>query len=254
MCQSKSGEGGIRTPVDPEAQPDFESGAFNRSATSPAWEGICRHAKLSWRWLGSKNAPAMSTAPDLARSTDGTLARAHLWAMGIPGFALLTALGANVYVPLPPDGVPMTLQTLFVVLAAICLGPRAGAASMLLYVAAGAVGVPLFAQGEVGLAVILGQTGGYIVGFVLCQPVVGLIVRRPDGLPRGWLALIAGVLAAHAVVFAVGVPWLAIVRGFPLERAIEGGLVPFLPGMVVKSAIAVLIGLVVAPWCVRRVW
>ena len=196
----------------------------------------------------------MTNAPDLAQPTDQALSRASLWALGIPGFALLTAFGAHINVPLPPDGVPMTLQTLFVVLAALCLGPRAGALSMLLYIAAGVVGVPLFAEGEVGLAVILGQTGGYILGFVLCQPAVGLIVRRPDGLPRGWLALIAGVLAAHAVVFAVGVPWLAIVRGFTLERAIEGGLIPFLPGMVVKSAIAVLIGLAVAPWCVRRVW
>lgn len=196
----------------------------------------------------------MANAPDLTQSTHRSASRAHFWALGIPGFALLTAFGAHINVPLPPDGVPMTLQTLFVVLAALCLGPRAGALSMLLYIAAGAVGVPLFAEGEVGLAVILGQTGGYILGFVLCQPVVGLIVRRPDGLPRGWLALIAGVLAAHAVVFAVGVPWLAIVRGFALERAIEGGLIPFLPGMVVKSAIAVLIGLAVAPWCVRRVW
>ena len=196
----------------------------------------------------------MASTPDLTRSTDDALTRAHLWALGIPGFALLTALGAHISVPLPPDGVPMTLQTLFVVLAALCLGPKAGMLSMLLYIAAGMVGVPLFADGEVGLAVILGQTGGYIVGFALCQPIVGMIVRRPDGLPRGWLALIAGVLAAHAIVFAIGVPWLAIVRGFTLGRAIEGGLVPFLPGMVVKSAIAVLIGLAVAPWCMRRVW
>ena len=250
----KAERGGFEPPMTTKAIPDFESGAFNRSATSPARGGICRHAAPSWRSCAGKNARVMSTAPDLARSTDRSLTRAHLWAMGIPGFALLTALGANVYVPLPPDGVPMTLQTLFVVLAAICLGPRAGAASMLLYVVAGAVGVPLFAEGEVGLTVILGQTGGYIVGFVLCQPVVGLIVRRRDGLPRGWLAIVAGVVAAHAVIFALGVPWLAIVRGFTLARAIEGGLIPFLPGMVVKSAIAVLIGLLVAPWCVRRVW
>ncbi|MFI4882232.1 MAG: biotin transporter BioY [Phycisphaerales bacterium JB064] len=196
----------------------------------------------------------MASSPDLTHSTDDALTRAYLWALGIPGFALLTALGAHISVPLPPDGVPMTLQTLFVVLAALCLGPKAGTLSMLLYIVAGMVGVPLFADGEVGLGVILGQTGGYIVGFALCQPIVGMIVRRSDGLPRGWLALIAGVLAAHAIVFAIGVPWLAIVRGFTLGRAIEGGLVPFLPGMVVKSAIAVLIGLVVAPWCMRRVW
>jgi biotin transport system substrate-specific component len=196
----------------------------------------------------------MPQNPGLTRTADRALSRATLWGLGIPGFALLTAAGAHVNVPLPPDGVPMTLQTLFVVLAALCLGPRAGSLSMLLYIAAGAVGVPLFAEGEVGLAVILGQTGGYIVGFVACQPVVGAIVKRPDGLPRGWLAIVVAVLSAHAVVFAFGVPWLAIVRGFTMARAIEGGLLPFLPGMVVKSVIAVLVGLAVAPWCVRRVW
>jgi len=174
--------------------------------------------------------------------------------MGIPGFALLTAAGAHIGVPLPPDGVPMTLQTLFVVLAAMCLGPRAGTFSMVTYMLAGMVGVPLFAEGEVGLAVILGQTGGYIVGFVACQPVVSWIVKRPDGYPRGWLAVVAAVLAAHAIVFAIGVPWLAVVRGFSLGRAIEGGMVPYLPGMVIKSIIAVLIGLVCMPWCMRRVW
>lgn len=148
----------------------------------------------------------------------------------------------------------MTLQTLFVVLAALCLGPKAGSMSMGLYVLAGVVGVPMFAGGAVGLEVILGQTGGYLLGFIACQPVVGWIVRGRDGLPRGWLALVAGVLAAHAVVFAIGVPWLAVVRDFTIGRAIEGGLVPFLPGMVAKSIAAVLIGLVVAPWCVRRIW
>ena len=196
----------------------------------------------------------MDQSRELGSGNAASISRSHLWTIGIPGFALLTALGAHVNVPLPPDGVPMTLQTLFVVLAALCLGPRAGTLSMLAYVAAGIVGVPMFAQGEVGLAVILGQTGGYIVGFVLCQPVVGLIVRGRDGLPRGWLAIVLAVLAAHAVVFAVGVPWLALVRGFSLQRAIEGGLVPFLPGLVVKSVIAAMVEMLATPWCVRRVW
>lgn len=202
------------------------------------------------RSLSHDHTSAPPTTSDLTQG----LTRAHFWALGVPGFALLTALGAQVAIPTPPDGVPMTLQTLFVVLAAMCLGPRAGAMSMGLYVLAGMVGVPMFAEGAVGLEVILGQTGGYLVGFIACQPVVGWIVRGRDGTPRGWLAIVLAVLAAHAVVFAIGVPWLAAVRGFTLERAIVGGMVPFLPGMVAKSITAVLIGLVVMPWCVRRVW
>ncbi|MBX3323832.1 MAG: biotin transporter BioY [Phycisphaeraceae bacterium] len=174
--------------------------------------------------------------------------------MLVPGFALLTSLGAHVAVPLPPDGVPMTMQTLAVLLAAMCLGPRLGAASMGLYVLMGIVGASVFAEGEKGAAAILGQTGGYLVGFVACQPVVGWIVKRRDGSVRGWGALVVAVLAAEIVIFGVGVPWLAVVNGFGIERALEGGLYPFLPGAVIKGAIAVLIGRVAVPWASRRLW
>jgi len=198
------------------------------------------------------HAPDLTAQPDLAnRLADRRLL---LRAGGGVFFWLATALGAHVAVPLPPDGVPMTLQTLAVVLAALCLGPKVGTLAMVGYALAGMAGVPMFADGSVGLAVILGQTGGYIVGFALCQPVVARIVRRPDGTVRGWGGLVLAVLAGHAVIFAVGVPWLAVVRGYSLWRAVEGGMLPFLPGMVVKAAIAVLIGRLVAPWCARKVW
>ena len=169
-------------------------------------------------------------------------------------FTLLVGLGAQVAVPLPPDGVPMTLQTLFVVLAALCIGPKLGTGAMLLYIATGMIGAGVFAQGEAGLAVLAGQTGGYFVGFVACQPVIHALVKRPDGSVRGWLALVAAVLAGHLVIFAVGVPWLGFVRGFTVERALAGGFYPFVPWMLVKAALAVLIGLRVHPRAVRRLW
>ncbi len=169
-------------------------------------------------------------------------------------FALLTSLGAQVSIPLPPDGVPMTLQTLAVLCAALCLGPRLGAVSMLLYLLLGVLGGAVFAQGSKGLAVLLGQTGGYLVGFVLCQPVVGMIARRRDGAPRGWLAMIAAVLAGNAVVFALGVPWLALTNGYGLGRALEGGFYPFIPGLIVEAIAAVAIGRLAAPMASRRPW
>ncbi|MEZ6235855.1 MAG: biotin transporter BioY [Phycisphaerales bacterium] len=169
-------------------------------------------------------------------------------------FTLLTSFAAQIAVPLPPDGVPMTLHTLVVLLAALRLGPRLGAMSMVFYLAVGLAGAPVFSRGSAGLGVMLGQTGGYIVGFVLCQPVVHWIAVRRDGSVRGWLALVAAMTAAHAVVFAVGVPWLGVVRGFGAWRAIEGGLLPFVPGTIVKTVLAVLIGLWVAPLSVRRMW
>lgn len=169
-------------------------------------------------------------------------------------FALLTSLGAQVAVPLPPDGVPMTLQTLAVLCAALCLGPRLGTGSMLIYLLLGILGGAVYAQGSKGVGVLLGQTGGYLVGFLLCQPVIGTIARRRDGAPRGWLAMIAAVLAGNAIVFGLGVPWLAITNGFGLGRALEGGLYPFIPGLIVKSIAAVAIGRIAAPLAARRPW
>lgn len=169
-------------------------------------------------------------------------------------FALFTSLGAHVAIPLPPDSVPMTLQTLAVLLAALCLGPRVGAMSMALYLLVGVLGGAVFAEGSKGVLVLAGQTGGYLIGFLLCQPVVGAIARRRDGSVRGWLAMIAAVLAGNAVVFAIGVPWLALVNGYGPARAIEGGLYPFLPGLVVKSIAAVVIGRLAAPLAAKRPW
>ena len=167
---------------------------------------------------------------------------------GAGTFALLTGLAAQISVPTPPDGIPTTLQTLVVVLAAAGLGAKWGTASMLIYIAAGILGAPLFAERSVGLAVILGQTGGYIVGFVLCQPVVHWLVRDGAGKVRAWpFALLAGI-AAHAIIFAIGVPWLWFthcvldgISDFTPLRAIQGGLFPFIPGTIIKSALAAAI-------------
>lgn len=174
--------------------------------------------------------------------------------LGVLTFPFLVGLGAQLAVPLPPDGVPMTLQTLAVVLAALCLGPKLGTISMLLYVVVGTAGAAIFAGGEKGLGAIVGQTGGYLVGFVLCQPVIVAIIKRPDGSIRGWGAMTLAMLAGHAVIFAIGVPWLAIVNGFGLTRALEGGLYPFIPGTIVKTLAAVYIGRLAAPWASRRIW
>jgi biotin transport system substrate-specific component len=170
------------------------------------------------------------------------------------GFTWLTTVSAFVAVPLPPDGVPMTLQTLAVLLAALCIGPRLGMASMVLYLVVGMVGAGVFAQGEKGIVAILGQTGGYLLGFVVCQPVVGRIARRRDGSVRGWLAMAVAVLAGEAVIYGIGVPWLAWTNGFGFWRAVEGGLLPFLPGAVIKAALAVLIGRLAAPLSSRNAW
>lgn len=176
--------------------------------------------------------------------------------LGVTGFALLTALSGQDWlaIPLPPDGVPMTLQTLAVILAAMSLGPRLGAASLGLYLLVGVLGAGVFAEGSKGLGAILGQTGGYLLGFLACQPVIGWCVKRRDGTLRRWPGVLAGALAGHAVIFGLGVPWLAVVNGFGPARALEGGFYPFIPGTILKTALAVVIGVHAAPWSHRRGW
>ncbi len=195
--------------------------------------------------------PARETTAPRADLSISTL---ELRILGTLLFTLLTSLGALIAIPLPPDGIPMTLQTLAVVMAALCLGPRLGVASMALYLAVGMVGAGVFADGSAGLAVLTSQTGGYLVGFIACQPVITSIIRRRDGSVRGWGALILAVLAGHAVIFALGVPWYAFVHGYTPERAVMGGLVPFLPGLALKTAIAVLLGRYAAPLAMKRIW
>lgn len=203
---------------------------------------------------------APTASSHLDRASSGLL-HLLLRALAVPGFALLTALGAVVAIPLPPFGVPQTLQTLMVLLCALALGPKLGMASMLVYIAAGIVGVPLFAEGEAGLVTILGQTGGYLLGFVACQPVAHAIIRRPDGAVRGWGSVVVAGLAVHAVVFAIGVPWLYLVRNLDpqadpitLGRAVFGGFVVFIPGTVIKVAIATLLAVMFLPGVARRLW
>ena len=205
----------------------------------------------------------------IAGSLDDALDEASLTALlrliGVLLFPILMGLTCqlsfNLAIPIPPFGVPLTLQTLWVLLAALSIGPRFGMLSMLIYVLAGAVGVPIFAGGEAGMLTILGQTGGYLIGFVLCQPVVAAIVRRPDGAVRGWGAMILAVLAAHLVIFAIGVPWLWAVRRLDPEtpaisfvEAVHGGFVVFIIPMLIKAGIAVLIGRWVAPLASKRIW
>ena len=150
-------------------------------------------------------------------------------------FAALTALAAQVSVPMVP--VPMTLQSLAVVLAGGVLGSRLGVAAMVLYLAAAAVGLPVLSDGRRGIEALTGPTAGYLVGFILAAAAVGMAARR------GWLKRpipgIALLSAAHLLILLPGAVWLA--RGIGWSDAFAGGFTPFLIGAVVKSAAAWLI-------------
>ena len=150
-------------------------------------------------------------------------------------FAALTAAGAQVSVPMVP--VPMTLQSLAVVLAGAVLGPRWGVAAMALYLGAAAVGVPALSEGRSGIAAVTGPTAGYLMGFVLAAWACGVAGER-DWLKRPLIGV--GVLsAAHLLILVPGAAWLA--RGIGWTDALAGGFAPFLIGAVVKSVVAWLI-------------
>ena len=197
-------------------------------------------------------ATAAELSPALAR---------NLRIAGVLGFAGLTAVAAHVAIPIQPYGIPISLQTLAVSMCALTMGARLGALSMVLYIVLGAVGLPMFAGGESGYEYVFGQTGGYLAGFVVAQPIVAIIARSQFG--SGWLqvgrrggpiAVCTAVLAGHVVVLVLGVTWLKLVRDvsgidvISWSSAWFWGCVVFLPVMFAKAGLAAIFG----PWLIER--
>jgi biotin transport system substrate-specific component len=140
------------------------------------------------------------------------------------------------------SSVPVTLQTLGVMLAGLVLGARLGALSVLVYLAIGAAGVPVFAGGAAGLATFAGPTGGYLIAFPLGAFVTGLIAFR-RGEFRPARAFAAAIVGGILVVYAIGIPVLAWRTGLDLgEAARLGGLI-FLPGDLIKAGLATVVAI-----------
>jgi biotin transport system substrate-specific component len=161
----------------------------------------------------------------------------RLTIVGVVGFALALAAASQVAIPLPFTPVPITLQPMIVVLAGLMLGPVAGVASMVLYLAAGAAGLPVFAPiGAPGVARFFGPTGGYLIAYPAAAFVAGALGRRAPSLIGRWLAATAG----SAVILLGGVAELTIING-SLTRAIAIGLTPFALLDIVKAFVAAVI-------------
>ncbi len=180
----------------------------------------------------------MNTAsPTLANrvwpaASSNRLLRAAL--LAILGSALV-AVCAQVNVPMVP--VPMTLQTLAVLAIGGAYGSRLGATTLALYALEGVVGLPVFAQFKAGPAILMGPTGGYIVGFIAAAGLVGFLAER--GFDRNVVKMFAAMLLGAAVLYIPGLAWLStFVGGF--ARAVELGLIPFIAGDLVKAALAAL--------------
>lgn len=150
--------------------------------------------------------------------------------------SVLVALSAQVAVALPFSPVPVTGQTLAVLTVGMLLGARRGALSLILYVAEGAAGLPVFAGGSLGLARLVGPTAGYLVGFILAAWAAGWLAERgwDRTIPRTALAMILG----NAIIYLFGLLWLgAFVGG---ARVLQTGLYPFLAGDAIKVVLAML--------------
>ncbi|MGE5554560.1 MAG: biotin transporter BioY [Betaproteobacteria bacterium] len=158
----------------------------------------------------------------------------------VAAIALLTAVIsalAYVTVPIPLSPVPLSGQSFGVMLAGALLGPYLGPLAVLTYLLLGLAGLPVFAGGHAGPGVLFGPTGGYLWGFVAGSWVIGLLTDVRKKQPA-WKTLLGIALGGIVVVYALGVSQFALVAGFSLRRALAVGVLPFLPGDLVKAAAA----------------
>lgn len=155
----------------------------------------------------------------------------------IAGTALMT-LAAKIQIPFWP--VPMTLHTMAVMAFAVGFGPRIAVSIFLAYLAAGAVGLPVFSgspERGIGLAYMAGPTGGYLLGFLVASWLVGTLAAG-----KGPLGCIGAMLAGMVLIYAIGVAWLAAF--VPADQLLAAGVLPFLLGDLVKIGIVAAAGLV----------
>jgi biotin transport system substrate-specific component len=180
----------------------------------------------------------------LADSLPGAWARDA--ALVLAGAALMTLM-TQIAIPVPPSPVPITGQTLAVVLCGAGLGAARGSLAMLLWAAVGLF-LPVYSGGGSGLEHLTGATGGYIVGFVVAAYVVGRLAER--GADRHALVAFAAFVAGQAIVFGFGVPWLKVSADMSWSLAVHDGFVLFIVGGLIKAAVAAAV--LPSAWALAR--
>jgi len=172
------------------------------------------------------------TLADLALPRAGVLTNLGL----IVGASLVTALAAQLAVPVAWSPVPITGQTFAVTLSGAVLGARRGFFAQVLYLLEGALGLPVFAAGGAGAAVFAGPTAGYLLAFPLAAGLTGALAQR--GWDRRFATMLPAMLIGSVPVFALGLAQLS--RFIPADRLLAAGLFPFLPGDLLKATLAAL--------------
>lgn len=173
------------------------------------------------------------TYADTFRPYRDQISRVILYELGllIAG-SLFLALSAQIAFDIGP--VPVTGQTMGVLLIGALYGSRRAVATLIAYLVEGAAGLPVFAGGTAGPAVLAGPTGGYLVGFVAAAFIVGLLAER--GWDRNFWTTAAAMFLGSATIYLFGLPWLGLLVGF--DKMLAYGLLPFLPGDLLKLGLA----------------
>lgn len=150
-------------------------------------------------------------------------------------FVALISIGAYIALPLPGSPVPIVLQNMFIMLAALLLGPWWGLAATSLYLLLGTLGMPVFSGGAGGIAKLLGPTGGYLVGYLPATIIMGLIAKLGG---RKFLTNIIACLVGLAIVYTFGVLRLKALLDLGWGKALAAGLFPFIAGDLIKIGLA----------------
>ncbi|EPY2282349.1 biotin transporter BioY [Clostridium sporogenes] len=154
-------------------------------------------------------------------------------------FATIIGVSSYITIPLPISPVPVTAQSLAVMLAGCVLTPIQAALSMVTFLLMGVIGIPVFSGGRAGIGIIVGKTGGYLIGFFIGAIIISLLVRKNKSLVN---MIIACFIGGIVVVHILGSAWLGQVTSIGIKKAFLLGSAPFIPGDLIKAVVAAFIG------------
>ena len=154
-------------------------------------------------------------------------------------FTALIIIGAYISIPIPIGPVPIALADFFVMLTGLFMGGKYGLLTVILYLGLGTIGLPVFSSGGSGFAFLFGPTGGFLFGYLLLVATIGFITEKvKSSFTTDLLALLFG----NMLLFAMGITWLKVTLNMTWSAAIVAGLIPFIPGTVIKIIVALAIG------------
>ena len=151
--------------------------------------------------------------------------------------AALLCVSSYISIQLPFSLVPITAQTIIINITALLLKPKRASLTVIIWILLGVVGLPVFSGGKGGFGVLAGATGGYIIGYLAAVIVMSLIKGRNNTFKRNLICVFIGI----PIIYIFGAPWMMMVTGVGVKAAILTGVIPYLPGDVLKCILSVII-------------